>query len=173
MPDLDVQIANEQAALAIDCHSITNVIRTIARSEGIAEGAVSVAFVDDAAIHLLNRKYLEHDYPTDVLSFVLEREQRILEGEIIVSTETAIAQANEYKLEAWEELVLYVVHGMLHLVGYDDKEESDRSVMRQKESDYMSQLGFGDPNSAAESKSGANPNSGAKPNTSAEGGGSC
>ncbi len=92
-----------------------------------------MAAVDDRTIHQLNRRYLDHDYPTDVLSFVLEEGPGTVEGEIIVSGDTAAASAPGYGWPAQDELLLYVIHGMLHLVGYDDKSPADAARMRQAE----------------------------------------
>ena len=73
-----------------------DVIQQIASQAGYHQGCVSVAAVDDATIHALNLQHLAHDYPTDVLSFVLERRLPHLEGEVIVSFETAASQSGEY-----------------------------------------------------------------------------
>ena len=66
---------------------------------------VSIAVVDDPTIHELNRRFLQHDYPTDVLSFVLEQQDGRLEGEVIVSTDTAVAQAGEYGVQPGRRVV--------------------------------------------------------------------
>jgi probable rRNA maturation factor len=109
-----------------------------------------VALVDDPAIHDINRQYLGHDYPTDVISFLLECEPaeedsaagkpptlrgngKRLDGELIISTETAIQEAKNYGWSPREELVLYLIHGLLHLVGYDDLSSTEQSVMRARE----------------------------------------
>ena len=91
-------------------------------------------------MHQLNREHLNHDYPTDVLSFVLERSESSLDGEVIVSADTAIARAAEFHLPPEDELLLYVIHGTLHLVGYDDKEASNRALMREQESRYLAKF---------------------------------
>jgi probable rRNA maturation factor len=103
-------------------------------SEALVDRAtLSIAIVDDPTIHSLNRQYLDHDYPTDVLSFLLERDKGSLEGEVIVSLDTAARRAAEFGWSAADELLLYVIHGTLHLVGYDDQAEAARSEMRAAE----------------------------------------
>ena len=102
-----------------------------ALAEGDIERAdISPALIDDPAMQVLNRRWLEHDYPTDVLSFVLEHDESSLEGEVIVSVDTARRQAERLGVPLEDELLLYVVHGMLHLVGYDDHEPLDRAAMQ-------------------------------------------
>jgi len=103
---------------------------------------ISVAIVDDSTIHDLNRRYLEHDYPTDVLSFVLADDQGHLEGQLVVSLDTATAQASEYGWSREDELLLYVVHGTLHLVGYDDATPDDRAEMRGQETRVLKRFGL-------------------------------
>ena len=110
--------------------------------EGVDSATISVAVVDDATIHELNRKYLDHDYPTDVLSFVLENDASHLDGEVIVSIETAAASCQRYGWTAEEELLLYLVHGLLHLVGYDDHTQPDRQRMREREHHHLSRMGL-------------------------------
>lgn len=103
---------------------------------------VSVAVVDDETIHELNRQFLKHDYPTDVLSFVLEDESPRLEGEIVVSVDTARQNAAEAGWSPDDELTLYIVHGALHLAGYRDKSPADAAEMRQAEAAVLDQLGI-------------------------------
>jgi probable rRNA maturation factor len=101
---------------------------------------VSVAIVDDPTIHRLNRQFLEHDYPTDVLSFALAEPPRV-EGEIIASIDTARREAAEAGWAPEDELLLYAVHGALHLVGYRDKTSAEAAVMRTAERSVLARLG--------------------------------
>jgi probable rRNA maturation factor len=102
---------------------------------------ISIAVVDDATIHLLNRQHLGHDYPTDVLSFPLEDSPDRLQGEIVVSADTAQQNAPDFGWSFTEELCLYVVHGALHLVGFRDKTTTEADLMRQAEREMLAQLG--------------------------------
>ena len=76
-----------------------------------------------------------------MLSFLLERSAECLEGEVVVSADTAQAQRRGSRCTAQEELLLYVIHGALHLVGYDDTTPRKRAVMRKRERHYLSQSG--------------------------------
>ncbi len=99
--------------------------------------------MDNAEIHRVNRQFLEHDFATDVISFSLGEPDGPLEGDLMVSAEMAVEQAARYGWSPLEELLLYVIHGTLHLVGYDDLTEEDRAVMRRQESHYLQGLGSG------------------------------
>lgn len=137
---LQIALTDEQSRLQIDPTRLRTAVETVLSGEGISSGEISLAVVDDEAIHELNRRWLEHDEPTDVLSFVLEEADGYREGEIIVSADTALARSGEFGWSAHDELLLYVIHGALHLVGYDDKRPTDREQMRQRERFYLDRL---------------------------------
>jgi probable rRNA maturation factor len=144
-PSCQVLIANEQATLTIDESRIESAVRSVLAESPFQSVMVSVAVVDDATIHAINRQYLQHDYPTDVLSFVLEDDGRQLQGELVVSADTAVRNAVDYGWSATDELMLYLVHGSLHLVGYRDKEPAEIDAMRQAEAAHLQQLGISMP----------------------------
>jgi probable rRNA maturation factor len=93
-------------------------------------------------IRRLNRQYLNHDYATDVLSFPLHDDGDCLEGEIVVSGQMAARMATRYGWSASDELMLYTVHGCLHLVGYDDSTDQQRRQMRRAEQEYLRPFGL-------------------------------
>ena len=120
------------------------------------ETEISVLLVDDATIQELNRDYREKDVPTDVLSFPLEEElegegepeiiggpaARML-GDIVISVEKAVTQAAEYGHSVERELAFLLVHGLLHLLGYDhDKGEAAKKLMRSEEKRILTALGI-------------------------------
>jgi probable rRNA maturation factor len=134
---LEIDVTDQQSAVRVDRRRIQTTVAAILRDHGPPSCRLSIAVVDDPTIHDLNRQFLQHDYATDVLSFVLESTAELLEGEIVVSGETAAAQAGEYATTPEDELLLYVVHGTLHLVGFDDHDEADQAKMRQAEQYYL------------------------------------
>lgn len=136
-----VLVANEQATLAIDERALIDVARQILADSPYESGSVSIAVVDDPTIHALNVQYLGHDYPTDVLSFVLESNDRRVEGELVVGADTAAREAPAVGWSPHNELLLYVIHGALHLVGYDDHETADQAAMYAAEVQYLRRQG--------------------------------
>jgi probable rRNA maturation factor len=148
-PPHRIFIANEQQTLAIDESKITAAVRSVLTDSAYESATVSVAVVDDPTIHDLNRRYLEHDYPTDVLSFVLEDDGRHLQGELVASADTAARNAVEYGWSAMDELLLYLVHGALHLVGHRDGEPAEIADMRRSEAFHLAKLGIALPTRAA------------------------
>lgn len=138
---LSVHLANQQSLLAIDEERFRHAAEFVLAEAGYTEGEISIAVVDDPTIHDLNVRHLQHDYPTDVLSFPLLDEPPRIEGEVIVSSDTAAANAPEYGWSADSELCLYVVHGLLHLAGYRDKSDADVQEMRAAEAKALQRLG--------------------------------
>ncbi len=116
-------------------------ILAILRDADIHAAQISIAIVDDPAIAKLHEEFLDDPEPTDVLSFVLEQSEGVLEGEVVASADTAAVNARHYRCTPEEELLRYVIHGTLHLVGYDDITPSKRAVMRKKENEYHGQAG--------------------------------
>jgi probable rRNA maturation factor len=136
-----VAIASPQESIEIERALMRQAVRAVLASEGVNDAEISLAFVDNSTIRELNRRYLNHDEPTDVLSFPLgESKQKGLAGEIVVGVEVALAQAKERGHSVEAELALYVIHGVLHLCGYDDKTAGGAAEMRKAERRYLQEL---------------------------------
>jgi probable rRNA maturation factor len=138
---ITVKINNRQDELPIDRRRIRCAVQTILADRGVRKAQIGVTVLDDPAIRELNCRYLDHDYATDVLSFPMEQSRGEVEGEIVVSAQTAAANARYYGLAPADELLLYVIHGTLHLVGLRDKRPKDRAAMRAAERRYLAQFG--------------------------------
>ena len=132
-----IRIANRQTKLKIDRRRIRRAIRAVLDDAGVADAELSVALVDDAAMAALHAEFLGDPGTTDVLSFAFERPPRRLDGEVVASAETAARSAPRFRCTAAEELLRYVIHGTLHLVGCDDATPSLRNQMRRKERAYI------------------------------------
>ena len=113
----------------------------IAQQFDIAKLYASIAIVDDDTIQQLNAQRLGHDWPTDVISFVLDQTDSSVEGEVIASAETASKVCRAAGWNARDELLLYVVHGLLHVAGMDDVELDDGQAMRQVERECLLAIG--------------------------------
>lgn len=107
--------------------------------------SLSVAVVDDATIAGLHERYMNQSGATDVLSFDLRDDARTegIEGEIVVSADTARAVAARLGLSERQEVLRYVIHGALHLAGWDDASAGQRSRMRREENRVLSAIGEG------------------------------
>jgi probable rRNA maturation factor len=137
-----VSIASPQNIVAIDRARMRQTVIVVLEGEDFHEAEVSLAFVDNLTIHQLNKRYLRHDEPTDVLSFPLsEPNARRLAGELVIGAEVAQVEAENRGHPVQAELALYVIHGLLHLCGYDDKTPAGAAAMHQRELHYLQQLG--------------------------------
>ncbi len=138
-----VEISNQQTRV-VDEEPLIRLACTIFQAHHWRQGEVSIAIVDDPEMRRLNNRYLDHDYETDVLSFVLDAdpEQGLLNGQLIVSADTAASNAEEFGSTLQEELMLYVAHGSLHLVGLEDQDELSAAEMRQAERAYLERFGI-------------------------------
>jgi probable rRNA maturation factor len=140
-----VSIANPQDAVVIDRARLRQTVQMVLEGENEPDAEVSLALVDNLTIRQLNNRYLQHDEPTDVLSFPLsEPSAKRLAGELVIGAEVAREQAHGRGHDVQAELALYVIHGLLHLCGYEDKSAADADVMRERERHYLRQLGLPD-----------------------------
>jgi probable rRNA maturation factor len=140
-----VSIASPQETVPIERRRFREVAQAVLEGEGVRDYEISLAFVDDATIHRLNKRFLDHDEPTDVLSFPLsEPSSRKLQGELVIGAEVARAAAAERGHDVQAELALYVIHGLLHLCGHDDHDDAGRRRMRERERHYLALAGLPD-----------------------------
>lgn len=94
---------------------------------------LEISFVNSAEIIELNKKYLNHKHSTDVITFDYSNLDSCLEGEIIISLDDAITNSVRFATSAKEELLRLVIHGVLHLLGYNDEKKNDKRIMKVKE----------------------------------------
>ncbi len=147
-----IAIASPQEVVSLNRRRLRDIVRQVLQGEGIRDAEISLAFVDNATIHQLNKRYLKHDEPTDVLSFPLGEAGAKISGEIVVGMEVAVAEARRRGHHVQDELALYVIHGLLHLCSYDDKTEKQRKAIRGRERHYLKALA----NQASKSRRGTN-----------------
>ena len=127
----------------LDFTGLKSAAVAVLEGEGIRDAKVTIAFVDNPHIHRLNKQFLNHDEPTDVLTFPSSPPgARKLEGDIAIGMEIAREYAADRSHEVKLELMLYVVHGCLHLCGYTDTDDESAAEMRVKERQYLAQLGL-------------------------------
>ncbi len=134
-----VAVFNAHPKIRSSTSRIRRAIRSVLKGEGIRSAKVSVILVGTGVSRSMNRKFLGHDYSTDVLSFTLEGGET-LEGEVYVNVDKARTQAREYHVSFREELVRLVVHGVLHLAGENDITGHAAARMKKKEDRYVLRL---------------------------------
>ena len=120
--------------LSIEESKYTEWLIKVVHQENASVGALTYVLVNDEELLEMNNKYLEHDYFTDVITFDYS-EGEIISGDIFISWDRIKENARDYGVDQNEELRRVMVHGVLHLLGYDDKSEQEQQEMREKE-DY-------------------------------------
>lgn len=112
-------------------------LKFVAGSELKTLGNVNIIFCSDNYILDVNMQYLQHDYFTDIITFDY-CEGKVLSGDLFISIDSVRENASFFGTEFKDELNRVIVHGLLHLIGYDDHSEEDIKVMRSKEDYYLS-----------------------------------
>ncbi|MEC8336952.1 MAG: rRNA maturation RNase YbeY [Planctomycetota bacterium] len=138
-----VNVSNQNPRAKVDQERLKQGIQLVLRDYEVKRAVIGLAIVTDDTIQKMNKRFLDHDYATDVLSFPLsdsEHETDVLEGEIAISFDTAQKRSGEFGWGTENELLLYAVHGALHLVGLSDQTREERTLMRRAEQKILSQM---------------------------------
>ncbi len=150
MSHCEILLENRQQLFVDQSLLVDRLTRAIQR-QGCAGVSLSIALVDDAEIRQVHREFMDQDSATDVISFLLNDDPDEtgesggpghIDGELVVSVETARREAVVHGWSLDAELLLYCVHGFLHLCGYDDLTPDARRLMRQRERELMADFGL-------------------------------
>jgi len=137
---VNITISNLQKKLPIPRKRVKNLVLKILKGEGFnRSGYINICFTNNALIKKLNNKFLRANSATDVLAFNLsdKKTKPFILADIAISTDTAISNARCFKSTAGDELLLYVTHGVLHILGFNDHAETEIQLMRKKERKYV------------------------------------
>ncbi len=147
MPSLfDIEIRNE-TKIKLPLRTVRLKVRRILQEIGLKKAGISLLFVDDKNIRKINKKYLGHDWATDVIAFGKSVPFKALEdpdylGDIVISVETTQKQAKAYGNTFSYELFFYICHGILHLRGFKDKTQAQREHMHKKQAQILKAAGI-------------------------------
>ncbi len=136
-PEPNLLIEHTHARLRLDEDALRRLVRCVLAAEARQLAYLGIILADHDTVLTLNRTYLAHDYLTDVLSFPLNDDDDALDGEVYVDLDTAAERHEAYAVSFEEEARRYVVHGLLHLLGYDDATDAGRTAMRRLEDQYL------------------------------------
>lgn len=118
---------------------VLNIIEKVIRTENMDPDDLIFIITVDKEIRRINKEFLNHNYYTDVIAFSYN-EGNILRGEVYISLETVKRNSINYKVSLREELIRVMIHGALHLCGYDDRSDEEREVMFQKGESWILEL---------------------------------
>lgn len=140
---MKVNVSNRQKSLSIDTKSVQTVTKTALELANKHYDEVSIHFIEEEEICKLHEEFFDDPSPTDCISFPMDDESDfgyLMLGDIFISPSAAIEYANKQKVDLYEELTLYLIHGLLHLLGYDDQSPAEQEEMRTLEKIHMTHL---------------------------------
>jgi len=145
MAEVAVQIAKEFKNVDVCLPSLEKLVRAICNRFKLSKATISIAIVDDAQIRKVNKQFLNRDSTTDCLSFDLSDDDTNAPKsfELVVNAEMAVKEANSRNHSSEAELALYITHGLLHNLGFDDSSKDRLRKMHDTEDEILKQQGYG------------------------------
>ena len=141
---MGIQVRNLQSKIPLNSSQVKKIVKAILKYQRINEFSLNIVFVTNSAIKKLNKKFLGRGYATDVLSFDLRDKffykRKEVAGEVVICAEAAVKNAKIYGNDLKNEIALYIVHGILHLLGFDDSRPKEIKRMRRKEQEILRHL---------------------------------
>lgn len=129
----------EVTVLRLAKRALRNWMTAAVQEEGMETGEINFIFCSDAYLLKINQQYLEHDYYTDIITFDYV-EGGVISGDLFISTDRVLENAGVYGISFNEELNRIMIHGVLHLLGYEDKSVEQKKRMTEKEDYYLRKL---------------------------------
>ena len=142
---IKIEVANMQDELKVNPSHIKRVVKGVLKSEKVDNAEVSVALVDNERMAEINGRYRKRNHPTDVLAFPLEKDfdgKGTLLADIIASCEMANERARELSISPQTEIMFYIVHGLLHILGYDHATAKARRAMDKLQRGFLREFGY-------------------------------
>ncbi len=119
--------------IKVDKRLVHSLVAKLAKELNFTLDSLSINFVEADYLLEINKEYLKHNYHTDIITFNYSGSNKDLEGEVFISISEAIVNSLKYDVQLGSEIVRLVVHGVLHLVGFDDKEPKEKRRMKKEE----------------------------------------
>ena len=121
-------------------NELSSWLKNILSTHNLHLKSLNYIFCSDEYLANINRKYLNHDYFTDIITFDNSESSDEIEGDVFISIERVRENSEHIGTEFCQELYRVIVHGLLHIIGFDDKTEADKLLMREREETYLSLL---------------------------------
>jgi len=128
--NLEINFASDKRVNKTTIHKVISEIR---KELNFKISSLIINFVTSEEIIQINKKYLKHNHSTDIITFDYSKDNNNLDAEIYISINDADYNSKKYKISINEEIIRLIIHGILHLTGYDDNEKLDRILMKEKE----------------------------------------
>ena len=138
MKNLSVNSSNK----FIEKRKIHSLVSSLSQTLDFKIQSLEINFIDQKEILELNKTHLNHNYFTDIITFNYSGDQKLLDGELLISVDDAWENAKKYKVSVNEEIFRLVIHGILHLTGYDDTSTSKKRKMKLMENKLLNRNKF-------------------------------
>ena len=136
----NLQVYSEDQS--INKRAIHSLISSLKSEFDLDISFLSISFINSKELKEINKKYLHHDYATDIITFNYSRKMKLIDGEILISFEDARVNAKKYKSNYSKEICRLIIHGVLHLLNYDDNTKKSRIIMKQMENKLIKRNNF-------------------------------
>jgi rRNA maturation RNase YbeY len=133
-----VQVYSEDSS--INKRKVHTLISSLKKEFNLNFSFLSISFINSRELRTVNKQYLKHDYDTDVITFNYSKELKDIDGEILISFEEAKYNAKKFNIAYGKELARLVIHGMLHLLNFDDKDRKRKKIMKQEENKLINKF---------------------------------
>jgi len=122
--------------------NVHDLIKSLSVELNFLVSNLEINFISGEDIHAINKSYLKHDYTTDIITFNYSDIIQQIDGEIFISIDDALSNSKKFRVTLSDELVRLVIHGILHLLGYDDQNLTDKKIMKRLENKLLSKNNF-------------------------------
>jgi len=136
----NLQIYSQDSS--INKRAIHKLISSLMEEFNLTISFLSISFINSARLRDVNKEYLKHDYETDVITFNYSKKIKDIDGEILISFEEADRNSKKYKVTYGKELCRLVIHGMLHLLNFDDNNKENKKIMKRMENKLILSYNF-------------------------------
>lgn len=126
----------------IEKKKIHFLIKSLSESLQFKINSLEINFIKADDIILINRKYLKHNYSTDIITFNYSEEKNLIDGEIFISVNDALENAKNFRVLLKQEIFRLIIHGILHLLGFDDIKKKDKNIMKRMENRLLNSNKF-------------------------------
>ena len=136
----NLQVYSEDSA--INKRAIHSLISALMMEFELKISFLSISLINSSELRVVNKKYLKHDFNTDIITFNYSKQPNEIDGEILISFEDARLNAKKYKTNYDKEINRLIIHGILHLLNYDDNNKKNKTIMRQMENKLINRYNF-------------------------------
>lgn len=133
-------VVNKVENFSLDKRDIHRLTAAVTKKLNLKLFSLIINFVNPDYMRKINKQYLNHDYSTDILTFNYSQNLHIIDAEIYVSLYDAFQNAENWKVSVENEVARLIIHGILHLCGFDDQSEKERKLMRKKEDELVAEF---------------------------------